>query len=121
MSNIQDLVSAGGKKIYLYTGLGKNANLIIQFFNDDDVIINVSTWDVRLVIKATLDSSTDVLPELTGTLTTDGTDGKFTFDFDTVNITSKLKDAYMTVYRRVDGTIQYTLLQYVTDIVDNGQ
>ena len=121
MANTQDLVGKGGGKIYLYTGLGKNAPITFTIRDVDGAIVDISSWDVRLVVNSNLDDSGDVVAELTGAFVTDGTDGNIRFNFDTVDITSIQKDVYVVVSRRIDANTQYTHKQFTTDVVLHGQ
>ncbi len=119
MGQIQQLISAKNSIIDLYDGDGTNAPLTFTIKDEDGVIIDISSWTLRLVIKERLDSSADIVAPISGTFVTDGTDGQVQFDFAAVNVTTTYKNAYMVLYRIVAAK-NWTLKQFTVNIVPNG-
>jgi len=104
----------------LYVGDG--ANPVITFTHQDTsgAVVDITTWDIRCIGKVNLDDTdaNAVFAEITATVT-DGTNGIFTVDFTTLNLTEIQRDLHL-IFRRVVSAKKQVKAIYLTNVVKGG-
>lgn len=115
--DIPKMKTSHGREVKLYTGSNANTSITICIKDEAGDAISVTTWDVKCLVKESLDATTNIVAAITGT--DPGTTGYKAFDFTNENITSTYSDAVIIFYRTV-GTEKYVLKQLSIDVEKSG-